>query len=458
MHDVTGLTPFERTLTDRLAVELEGSVLPFDPQAIADRAMAGRRSLNPRFRLLLLAAAALLLVGAVVAVGSGLIRLPWSIEPPLPWPLKGVLEPAGTLAAPTQGPMAVELRDGRVLVISPELNENNSPAELWDPATGSFQRAGPMTKAREGAQLVVLADGRVLVAGGDGVGWPPTAEVFDPRTATFSALASRPSTIESTAILLRDGRVLLSGGADRVQEDGAGNRGVASRAEVFDPNTGQFTRVGDMVLRRIWHELYLLRDGRVLVLGGAFEDAQQVDQPKAEIFDPMNGTFTLADRPALQTHIYDWSAQLPDGRLAILRQPGWAAYPDFPSQPMTVTFYDLETGAQAQGPTIPASAPVYDVRTTVPLTDRRLILLGFDKASYGHGASGILDRGWLGVLDLETGLLSNGIVRDASWGTILSLRDGRILILGGTQRGSCGPTGGATDICMDAIANVEILR
>lgn len=457
MHDLTQLTPFERRLTDRLAVELDGAVLQFDPQAIADRAMRGRRSLTPRRRLVLLAAAALLLVGGVVAVGSGLIRVPWFHEPPLPWPLQGVLERAGILAIPEQVPMTAVLDDGRVLIVTPELTSGpNHPAEIWDPATGSLQRVGVPIKAGDGSKLVVLLDGRVLVVGGDGVGWPPTAEIFDPATGTFSALQSRPSTIDSTPILLRDGRVLLSGGAEQVDEkDDTGDRGVASRAEVFDPITSRFTPVGDMHFRRLEHQMFLLRDGRVLVLGGSSRYGDGRNQPTGEIFDPVSGAFAVADRPPLLT--YTGSARLPDGRLMVLHQPAWGTFGDFPSQPMTVTFYDLETRLGTPGPTIPASAPVYDVRTVLPLSDSRVLLSGFDKASYGIGQGGLLDRGWLGVLDLETGRLSPGIVREASWGTAVALRDGRVLIVGGTERTTCAYQG-RTFPCMESSSAIDVLR
>ena len=453
------LTPFERRLSDRLAMELAGAVRPFDPRDVANRAKGAQRAMEPRSRPFLLVAAAMLLVGGLVAVGSGLIRWPSFLQPPLPWPLQGVLEPTGSLAGGAQDPVSVLLADGSVLVITSTAAEGVFGGELWDPATGRFRVLPPMARSREHPLAVVLADGRVLLSGGDTARTDeePTAEVFDPATGSFSLLASRPATIDGSAVRLTDGRVLFTGGATTLDQDEMGLREIAATAEIFDPASGAFHKIGPMRFTRIGHELELLPDGRVLVLGGEVTYAQQVDQPLAEIFDPQTGRFDLAERPALSTKTHDYSVKLPDGRLAILRQPGWAQYPDR-SLPMTVTFYDLESGVQTDGPTIPSSAPVYDVRTLIPLSDSRLLLVGFDKASFQIDDLGHHAKGWLGVLDLDTGELAAIAVRDASWGTAVPLPDRRVLLIGGAGVSECPTPGGGTAPCFGPATGVDVLR
>lgn len=90
-------------------------------------------------------------------------------------------------------------------------------------------------------------------------------------------------------------------------------------AETFDPITGSFSRVGDMRLRRHKHDAILLHDGRVLVTGGADErdsEGPTMRQPRyehhgsavllpsgvvllaggasqAETFDPLSGMLTI---------------------------------------------------------------------------------------------------------------------------------------------------------------------
>jgi hypothetical protein len=88
--------------------------------------------------------------------------------------------------------------------------------------------------------------------------------------------------VEGTATLLQDGRVLFA--------EGYSLKGVYySSAEIFDPNTNQFTRTGSMATARVWGGTALLRDGKVLVVGG-INDVDEL--ASAELFDPVTGEFS----------------------------------------------------------------------------------------------------------------------------------------------------------------------
>src|SRR5580704_7139852 len=63
-----------------------------------------------------------------------------------------------------------------------------------------------------------------------------------------------------SATLLPDGTVLIAGGMRR-------NQDFYKSAEVFDPATNQFHRVGDMSLARVGPAAVLLSSGKVLILG-----------------------------------------------------------------------------------------------------------------------------------------------------------------------------------------------
>ena len=65
-----------------------------------------------------------------------------------------------------------------------------------------------------------------------------------------------------TATLLRDGRVLVVGGFS------AGGAGVQASAELYDPATGRWTVTASLRTPRRNHTATLLADGRVLVAGG----------------------------------------------------------------------------------------------------------------------------------------------------------------------------------------------
>ena len=65
----------------------------------------------------------------------------------------------------------------------------------------------------------------------------------------------------ATAVLLRDGRVLIAGG----EKSGAGS----STIEVFDPVTLTFSFAGALASPRTEHAMALIADGRVLIVGGS---------------------------------------------------------------------------------------------------------------------------------------------------------------------------------------------
>jgi hypothetical protein len=115
---MTDFDAFERRLAAALRSDADASVAPFEAGAIADAAIADaqsgakrlpRGSTRPARRFgrdqgtTLLAAAAFLLVGGALAVGSGVLRLP-SVVPPPPAPSFGVVatgSPDTTSASPS---------------------------------------------------------------------------------------------------------------------------------------------------------------------------------------------------------------------------------------------------------------------------------------------------------------------------------------------------------------------
>src|SRR5690606_8376140 len=177
--------------------------------------------------------------------------------------------------------MAAPLPDGRVLVtggVGLDAQGNGvylASAELFDPDTGNFSPTGPMQHGRDGnATITPLADGRVLVAGGisqDADG-PPVAQAsaaaYDTRSVRFERTANDMSSPRyfHGAARLADGRVLVTGGW--------GIAGRLAGAELYDPATNRFSRVGDMGIERNSHTVTPLPDGRALVAGGLTTDAE----------------------------------------------------------------------------------------------------------------------------------------------------------------------------------------
>ncbi len=189
---------------------------------------------------------------------------------------------------------ATRLRDGRVLIVGGSNEQGTeASAELFDPATGRFSATGSMPIPRADHTATLLADGRVLVVGGTGDGYTflSSALLYDPGTGTFAPTGSMSVPRESqTATLLRDGRVLVAGGHAGRHEAIR----IYASAEVYDPATGRFTSVGDMTIPRHKHDAVLLRDGRVMIVGGSDARDDAGLYRSTEIFDPTTGSFQAA--------------------------------------------------------------------------------------------------------------------------------------------------------------------
>jgi hypothetical protein len=173
---------------------------------------------------------------------------------------------------------------------------------------GAVSPAALMAVERAAHTATLLGDGRVLVAGGIRAGEAAlaSAELYDSQTGRFTRTGDM-TTVRSgqTATLLRDGRVLLVGGWDD-------ERPLAS-AEIYDPATGRFFATGDLPSPRAGATATRLRDGRVLVAGGSDGSSSVAT---AVLFDLATTSFTPTGRmrSARATHT---STLLRDGRVLV---------------------------------------------------------------------------------------------------------------------------------------------
>ena len=203
---------------------------------------------------------------------------------------------------------SVLLRDGRVLVAGGqnEFSASMAESEMYDPVEQTWSEAGVMSEKRLLHTTTLLNDGRVLFVGGvkGGIGQEgaanTSADMFDPGTDTWSPAAEMSiGRAGHTATLLRDGRVLVIGGQGKI--DGA---------EIYDPSTGVWTPAGTMSETRTDHTASLSSDGRVLVTGGLGRVFS------TELFDPSSGVWSAGPEMAEPRYFHS-ATVLADGRVLV---------------------------------------------------------------------------------------------------------------------------------------------
>jgi hypothetical protein len=185
-------------------------------------------------------------------------------------------------------------------------------AEIYDPASKSWSVTGPLKTPRWSLDAITLDNGQALFAGGSSAfnGGPAlaTAEIYDPTTATFSSTANDLSAGRQSFGITRlnDGRILITGG--NASGNNLGGTGVTA-VDIYDPATNSFKAAASLNSGRALHAQVTLKDGRVVVVGGAQNDA--------EIYDPVGNTWT-ASTDRLPAGIKDMKAfELFNGKVFI---------------------------------------------------------------------------------------------------------------------------------------------
>lgn len=305
-----------------------------------------RKSVSPWVRAGFLILAAM---WATVLVGSGVVVSPvyagdgWT--------------PTGPLNTPCAGGTSITLPNGQVLYTGGWGNDGiTDSVEIWDPVNKTWVKTTPLNNARKGHSATLLRDGRVMVIGGMGRDSKPLfdCEIFDPYTKKWIK-TSNPMYARTNhkAVLLYDGRILVTGGQlgsgvithscemytpdtnewtyttdeegarmehtmnswaagenkDQVVGDrgsrqlpgnkvivagGIGSSGTAlNSAEIYDPDTVDWTETGPLNAARSGHQSAMLADGRVLVVGGKGNGTPPPVLSSAELYDWASGAWKL---------------------------------------------------------------------------------------------------------------------------------------------------------------------
>jgi hypothetical protein len=134
-----------------------------------------------------------------------------------------------------------------------------------------------------------------------------SAEIYNPATGKFTLTSPMAVPRYKHGIaLLKDGRVLIIGG-----QSGSSFGPRLSSTEFFDPATSTFSRGPEMKYPRfkLMQGVAVLNDGHVLVAGGA-------DQP--EIYDPHTETFVPVSGPAMDGFFFSTATVLDGGTVLLV--------------------------------------------------------------------------------------------------------------------------------------------
>ena len=135
--------------------------------------------------------------------------------------------------------------------------------------TGIFRAVGMLPPGTRPEALVAQTDGGALLIGSQGP--LDTIFRFDPGSDTFSEVGTLQfSRIGPAAVVLRDGRLLVVGGGS-----GGAPPSAEYQDEIFDPASGVSTLTGLTLQSRDGGTATPLAGGRVLVTGGARQPSRR---------------------------------------------------------------------------------------------------------------------------------------------------------------------------------------
>jgi N-acetylneuraminic acid mutarotase len=179
--------------------------------------------------------------------------------------------------------------------------------------TGTFAAVSNVSSADryDGARAITLPSGKVVVFGS--YAYTNITDVYNPTTNSFTRVGdmARGRHRFATA-LLNDGKVLAIGG---MYQNGATYTSLAT-VEIFDPITETWSYTGSLNVAREGAVAVVLPNGKVLVTGGMMRAPGTTYLSSAEIYDPATGLFTYVNSMP-QARGSATGALMADGRVFI---------------------------------------------------------------------------------------------------------------------------------------------
>ena len=206
----------------------------------------------------------------------------------------------------------------------------------------------------------------------------------------------------------------------------------SASAELYDPVNGTWTKTGKMTRIRYNHTATLLSDGRVLVTGGWNSLIDPPPTASAELYDPVSGTWSATSH-MITPRLSHTATLLVDGR--VLVTGGWRD--GDPLGPAEVYDPDTETWT--------ATAGMIDSRgghTATLLRDGRVLVAGGNNETAPDGLVGTM------LYDPAIGTwAASGDMIDGRYDHAATLlADGRVLVTGGEASGTAPVGLAATEL------------
>lgn len=261
-------------------------------------------------------------------------------------------------------------------VISPEPEPPRSlrPAGPPEPVTGAkWQTVASPEVRRDHAKLITLAGGSVLAIGGcvqeSLFDCAPTSRVdlFEPAERQWQSVKDLPYLADHIqAVTLDDGRVLVAGGWT--------GSGATAAAAIYDSDRGDWVSASPMSRPRWGHAMARLPDGRALVAGGA-EDLWTGTET-AEIYDPATDAWSPAP-PMARPRAHARAAPTSQGDVVVIGATLIYDSPNelFMADPESTLAerFDIQTQTWS---TLPAAQQKRWAPEIMSLSDGRLLVMG----------------------------------------------------------------------------------
>lgn len=276
-------------------------------------------------------------------------------------PVLRVTAPRAYTATGRPVAVALRVRGARIELSADAGGEAALVDPLWEPA-------GRMNvEIRRSHTATLLLDGKVLVAGG--TNWIDesfaSAELYDPTDDAWS-LVMRPMLVgryDHTATRLEGGEVLVIGG--QIDNRALPEVEPVDTVELYDPETGTWTLGASMVTSRVFHTATPLLDGKVLVAGGAHGINVL---SSAELYDPETDTWTSAAPMNAARRWHAAALLLPSGKVLVA---GGSARGD---SPRSAELYDPETDTWTTTGSLTAGD--WSTIAMAPLHDGEILAVG----------------------------------------------------------------------------------